>query len=170
MNRPIDALSAWRDSRQTFIGLKSELHLDDPKNRASCRRDRRMTLYHNLKALGGEEHESDSSKLKELLSNASIDPDILINKSSRDLIASKTGEKVLEYRLRPDEEVDASLSLIQIGMDSLKAIELRRWWKQTFRLDIDILEIMESRPLKQLGELTADKIRRMLKGENNADC
>ena len=86
-----------------------------------------MALYHNLKPFSGEEHESNSSKLKELLSNASIDPDILINKSSRDLIALKIGEKVLEYRLRPDKEVDASLSLIQIEMDSLKAIELRRW-------------------------------------------
>ena len=150
------------------MGLRSELHLDDPKNRASWRRDRRMALYHYLKAFSGGEHEFDSSKLKELLFNASIDPDILIDKLSRDLIALKIGEKVLEYRLRPEEEVDTSLSLIQIGMDSLKAIELRRWWKQTFRLDINIFGIMESRPLDQLGELTADRIRRMLKGENNA--
>ena len=168
VNRPIDAWSAWRNSRQTFMGLRSELHLDDPKNRASWRRDRRMALYHNLKAFSGGEHESDSSKLKVLLSNANMDPDILFDKSSKDLIALKIGEKVLEYRLRPDEEVDTSLSLIQIGMDSLKAIELRRWWKQTFRLDIDIFEIMKARPLNQLGELTADRIRHMLKGENNA--
>ena len=88
------------------MGLRSELHLDDPRNRASWRRDRRMALYHNLKVFSsGEEHESDSSKLKELLSNASIDPDILIDKSSRDLIAFKIGEKALEFRLRPDEEV-----------------------------------------------------------------
>ena len=53
-------------------------------------------------------------------------------------------------------------------MDSLKAIELRRWWTQTFHLDISIFEIMESRPLEQLGDLTADRIRRILKGENDA--
>ena len=96
VNRRIDAWSAWRNSKQTFIGLRSELHLDDPKNRASWRRDRCMALYHNLKAFSGGEHESDSSKLKELLFNASIDPDILIDKLSRDLIALKIGEKVLE--------------------------------------------------------------------------
>ena len=51
-------------------------------------------------------------------------------------------------------------------MDSLKATELRRWWKQTFRLDIIIFEIIESRPLEQMGELTANRIRGMLKGES----
>ena len=106
--------------------------------------------------------------MKELLSNASIDPDISIDKSSRDLIAFKIGKKALEFRLRPDEEVDESLSLVQIGIDSLKAIELRRWWKQTFHLGISIFEIMESRPLEQLGDLTADRIRRILKGVNDA--
>ncbi|KAL9069901.1 MAG: hypothetical protein Q9161_005215 [Pseudevernia consocians] len=56
VNWRIDAWSAWRNSRQTFMGLRSELHLDDPKNRASWRRDRRMALYHNLKAFSGGEH------------------------------------------------------------------------------------------------------------------
>ena len=174
VNRPTDACSAWRNPRQTFMGLRSDLHLDNPKNRASWRRDRRMALYHNLQAFsggggggsGGGEPDSDSSPLNELLANASMDPEILTHQSSRELIARKIGEKVLEYRLRPDEQVDLSASMVQMGMDSLKAIELRRWWKQIFRLDVKVFDILESRPLLQLGERTAERIRCMLKGEN----
>ena len=50
---------------------------------------RRMALNHNLKAFRGRQPESDSSKLKELLSNAMIDPDILTRKPSKDPIAFK---------------------------------------------------------------------------------
>lgn len=166
---PTDTWSAWRNPRQIMMGLRSELHLEDPKNRVTWRRNRRMGLYHNLKAFSGAERKPDESRLNELLSSARLEPDVLNDKASVDLIALKIGEKVMEYRLRPGEEVDTSLSLIQIGMDSLKAIELRRWWKQTFNLDTNVFEIMDSRPLQQLGELTADRIRRMLQGQDNAD-
>jgi len=167
VERPVGARGGWRNSRQTFMGLKSELHLDNPKNRASWRRDRRMAMYHNVKAFSTGEHESDSLQLKELLSAASADPNILAEKSSTDLIALKIGEKVLEYRLRPDEDVDTSLSLMQMGMDSLKAMELRRWWMQTFGLEVNIFEILESRPLEQLGKITAERIRDKLRGDEN---
>lgn len=74
------------------------------------------------------------------------------------------GKKVMEYRLRPDEEVDTSLSLVQMGMDSLKAVELRRWWRQLFGLEVGVFEIMVARPLEQLAKGTAERIRDVLKG------
>ena len=97
------------EQKGRFKGRSGEGNRQGRTYRASWRRDRRMASYHNLKAFSGGEQESDSSKLKELLSYASIDPDILIEKSSRDLIAPNIGKKVLKYRLRPDQEVDTSL-------------------------------------------------------------
>lgn len=170
---PLDAsigpCSFWKNSCDVSMGLRSELKLDEVKNGVSWRRDRRMAMYHNVTNFNNGEHAADSSKLRNLLSTANNDPDILTDKASGDLLAYEIGKKVLEFSLRPDEDVDISLSLVQMGMDSLKAVELRRWWKQTFGIEINIFEIMLPRALEQLGRLTADKIKSMLKGEEASD-
>ena len=67
--------------------------------------------------------------------------------------------------LKPEgEEVDLSQSLANIGMDSLMAIELRRWWKQVFGLDVSVLEIMGAGSLEGLGGLAAEGLRGKLMG------
>ena len=38
-------------------------------------------------------------------------------------------------------------------MDSLMAIELKRWWKQAFGLDISVLEIIGSGTLASLDKM-----------------
>ena len=166
---PQGPYSSWKNPNQVFMGLRSELPLDSPKNGLSWRHDRRMALYHNVKAFSGGENATESSELKELLSSARTDPEVLSEKASIDLLAYGIGKKILEYRLQPDEEVDVSLTPVQMGMDSLKAIELRRWWKQIFGVNVDVLEIMASRPLEQLGKVAADKIKKKLKGEEQEE-
>ena len=161
--------SSWKNPNQLFMGLRSEKALDNPDNGLSWRRDRRMAIYHNVKAFGSANGTTESSELKELLSSANSDPELLSDNASADVLAHGIGKKILEYRLQPDEEVDTSLTPVQMGMDSLKAIELRRWWKQMFGVNIDVLDIMASRPLEQLGKLAADRIRKKLKGEEEDD-
>ena len=161
--------SSWKNSNQLFMGLRSEKALDAPNNSLSWRRDRRMAIYHNVKAFSGGESATESSELKDLLSRANSDPEVLSDTASANLLAHGIGKKILEYRLQPDEEVDTSLTPVQMGMDSLKAIELRRWWKQTFGVNVDVLDIMASRPLEQLGKLAAEKIRKKLKGEEEEE-
>ena len=56
------------------------------------------------------------------------------------------------------------MSLVQMGMDSLKAIELRRWWRGVFGLDVGVFEIMVARPLEGLGKVIAGRIRDGLVG------
>ena len=123
-------------------------------------------MFHNVKKLNDAERVFNPSNLRDLLSNANNDPSILTDTSSGDLLSYEIGKKALELSLRPDEDVDISRSLVQMGMDSLKAVELRRWWKQTFGTEINILGIMLPRPLAQLGRLTADNIKSILKSED----
>ena len=60
-------------------------------------------------------------------------------------LAQEIGKKLLGLVLRPvDDEIDVSLSLAQLGLDSMVAVEMRAWWKQMFGLDISALEIMDA--------------------------
>jgi len=151
----------WHSVGHTVMGLRSELHLDDPKNPTNWRRDRRMGLYHNKPIAETAHGEAESSGLKTFLGTlAGGEAEaILAEESSVEFLAVETGRKIYDFLLRPETPVDTSLSLPQVGLDSLTAIELRRWFRQAFGLQISVLEIMGSASLKQLGETTAAKLK-----------
>ena len=154
------AYAPWENPGQLIMGLRSELPLLDPNNRTNWRRDRRMSIYHNisLASTPSSSPESNSNALQLFLTRATDDPSILTQQSSAEYLASEIGKKVFAFMLKPEgEEVDISLTLGQIGLDSLMAIELRRWWKQVFGNDISVLEIMGSGTLEQLGNMAAER-------------
>ena len=158
--------TAWKNRSQLVMGLRSALHLDDPNNRTNWRRDRRMAMYHNVRNTEDGNTGAKSDALKDFLSQAVDDPEILGEKASIEYIALEIGQKVLNFMLRPDDDVDISLGLSQIGLDSLMAIELRRWWKQAFKLEISVLEIMASGTLEQLGKIAAEGVKKKLQVGN----
>lgn len=157
--------ASWKNTSQLVMGLRSDLHLDDPNNRTNWRRDRRMAMYHNVRNTLAGDRSDNFNELENFLSRAADDPDILGEKASADYLAHEIGQKVLNFMLKPDDEVDISLGLTQIGLDSLMAIELRRWWKQAFRLEISVLEIMGSGTLEELGKVAGEGVRKKLNVE-----
>ncbi|KAL2268084.1 hypothetical protein VTJ83DRAFT_2930 [Remersonia thermophila] len=104
-------------------------------------------------------------------------------------LARETGRRIYELMMRPasaaaaaddhdhnrdghddgddddDGSVDIRLTLAQIGLDSLMAIELRRWLRGTFGISITVLEIVGSGTLRQLGETIAGKLAERLAKE-----
>ena len=152
--------SSWDSSGQLIMGLRSDIPLQDPNNRTNWRRDRRMAIYHNnfLQSVSSSA-QSNNSSLQLFLKQARDDCSILSQQSSTEYLASEIGRKIHGFMLKPDEEeIDISLSLGQIGLDSLMAIELRRWCKQALGVDISVLEIMGSGTLEQLGKVAAGKM------------
>lgn len=70
------------------------------------------------------------------------------------------GAKVYDFVLRPrGEGMDISLSLRQMGLDSLMGTKLRRWVRQVTGLQISVLEIMVTGSLIQLTELATAALR-----------
>ncbi|KAH7110764.1 hypothetical protein EDB81DRAFT_831591 [Dactylonectria macrodidyma] len=151
----------WESSGHIIMGLRSELHLDDPKNPTNWRRDRRMGVYHNTPIAEAVNTRTNSQRLTEFLETlADGSPEIILaEEASIEFLAIETGRKIYDFLLKQDAEIDVRLSLSQMGLDSLTAIELRRWFRQTFHLQISVLEMMGSSSLKHLGEIVAEKLK-----------
>ena len=149
------------------MGLKSEVPLSDPINRVSWRRDRRMAIYHNnlQHSTTSGDSKSTGDSINRFVKEVTDDPSILDHESSKDYLVTEIGRKVHSFMLKSDmEEVNKSLTLQQLGLDSLMAIELRRWWKQVMGVEITVLEIMGSGTLDQLGAVATKKLAEKIKG------
>ena len=159
--RPSEQESANKGSRfvdrSTFVlGLGSGVSLNSPANRALWRRDRRMAIYHNTSDDNSDTAEL-STSLKSYIANAKAD-DIFILKTNETaaFFASEIGKRLFALLLKPEEDLNTSLSLSDLGMDSLVGIELRAWWKQAFGFDISVLEMLGMGNLEALGRHAAD--------------
>ena len=73
------------------------------------------------------------------------------------LLAQGIRKKLLDLVLRSvDDEINISLPLAQLGLDSMVAVEMHAWWKQIFGLGISMLEMLSMGVLKKLGKQAAD--------------
>lgn len=159
-----DPTASWKSTDHITMGLRSEVHLEDSNCQASWRRNRRnrrMGMDHNVPndAVGGSSA-LNSNSLKSFLSRAAGEPDILGEGSSTDFLAQEIGVRIFRFMMKSEEDIELGMTMSQIGMDSLMAIELKRWWKQAFGLDISVLEIMGSGTLEELGKVAAQNLKK----------
>jgi aryl carrier-like protein len=154
--------SAFVSSSQMALGLRSALPLADPSNRLSWKKDPRMAIYHNVSEMlqdsAGKDIEKDGL-MKHFLRSAKGNPAILEEETGVEFLAQQIGKKLLHFQLRSEEDVDITCSLKTLGMDSLIAIEMRNWWRQTLDFDITILELLGAATMTELGEQCAKGLR-----------
>ncbi|GFF86526.1 hypothetical protein IFM47457_07185 [Aspergillus lentulus] len=67
---------------------------------------------------------------KSFLGRAADELALLLDKANTDYLAGEIGRRIFRFMMKPEEAFEVGPSLPQIGMDSLMAIELQRWWKK----------------------------------------
>lgn len=159
--------SGFVDANAFVIGLGSAVPLNSPSNRAVWRKDRRMAIYHNEAHGGGTgDTQATNETLKPYLNNAKADLSLLKTPEAANLFATEIGRKLFDLLLQPQEDLNTDLPLVDLGLDSLVALELRAWWKQVFSFDISVLEMLGMGSLAALGQHAADGLLRIALEEN----
>jgi len=159
-----DATAPWSDGGYVAMGIRSEVPLSDPQCRISWRRDPRLGAHHNI--LGEVTAVAESgSTAAELLSRAKVNPTMLDEPETVGVLAVEIGRRIRAILMQDGDQVDIGLTLQQAGVDSLMAVELRRWWKLAFGVEMTTLELMGGGTLTDLGVTTVEKIKETLNGE-----
>ena len=94
-----------------------------------------MAAYHN--------HSGGLNRYSQVISDPDEDqPYLLQSAEAAKIFAGKIGKKLFDLLLKPQEELDTTLPLVNLGLNSLVAIELRSWFKQVFSFAIPMLEML----------------------------
>ncbi|KAL4744332.1 hypothetical protein BDW72DRAFT_212821 [Aspergillus terricola var. indicus] len=166
---PIDCdtlAEPFADRHTIALGLSTEIPLSSSESRAFWRKDVRMAAYHNSSKAGASASCSNSDNLKSFLARAKKDTSILSTEESANFLAQEIGNKLFVFLLKSPENLDTSVSLAQLGMDSLVGVEMRGWWRQTFGFDISVLELLGMGNLDGLGRHAAEGVMKLLAEEH----
>ncbi|KAI3321506.1 acyl transferase domain-containing protein [Xylariaceae sp. AK1471] len=118
------------------------------------RMEPRMAAFRITASTGADSGEARGDGLEALLSSARQDPSVLKDGEATHTLASAIGLKVLSLLFRPEADLEAIIKsgLSDVGMDSLVAMEMRSWWKQTFGIDIKVLDMLRMGNLEVLAK------------------
>ncbi|TGO20105.1 hypothetical protein BTUL_0001g01140 [Botrytis tulipae] len=156
------------DPNVFVLGLESTMPLSSPANRAVWRKDRRMAIYHNNSGYTVETTTS-SDQLKNYIANTRANPSILKTPEAAVYFAEEIGKRLFGLLLKDERDLNISLALADLGLDSLVAIELRAWWKQAFGFDISVLEMLNMGNLEALGGHVSQRLLQVVAEESKND-
>lgn len=159
-------------SSQIVPGLRPSVAAKEGNSNLPWGKDARFLPYRNIEAdlaslTSGpsEEQSSTSAVLSNFLASCTRDPSILLDLNSSAVLAQEIFLRVATFLRISHEEQEKlkqaldHISLQDLGIDSLVAIELRAWWKQRLGVEITVLQILDSGTVGKLGDLAVDGLR-----------
>jgi hypothetical protein len=144
---------------QVVVGLRSKLPLLSPMNRTGWKKSPRLLVYRNIEF---QDH-TDSGPttdggLKEFLQTCGKTPGVLETEAAAGFLAHEIGATLFSFMMRGDEEVNVTVPLASVGVDSLVSIELRNWFRQKIGVPFTVVEIVGAASIADLGRMTAEKL------------
>ncbi|KAF9631021.1 hypothetical protein BFW01_g1895 [Lasiodiplodia theobromae] len=156
---PAPSPKGFMSPAELVIGLRSTRPLTEPNNRAIWKRDVRMAQYRNTETATQGSTTAGGADLKRFLAEVATMPAMLDVPANVDILAQEIGTRIYSLMLKPEEELDVDLSLTALGIDSLVAIEIKNWWRQSLGLEISVLEISNSGSIRQLAKTAAEGLK-----------
>lgn len=148
---------------QLTIGLRCDKPLSDPTNRIIWKKDPRMGLYHNRDVTSSDRNmanDKTEGAVKSFMTSVDGDPGILDSKASVDFVTKEIGIRIFTFMLHPVEDLDVSVSLAALGVDSLVTIEIRNWMKKSLGgIELSTLEILNCGTVTELGVLAVEVMK-----------
>lgn len=145
-------------------GFGSTVSLSSPDSRSWWKKDPRMAVWHNISEADGDNSGGAGDGLKAFLSSAKNDADVLRKSETISYFALEIGKQLMNLLLKPEEELDVSLPVAQLGLDSLVGIEMRNWWRQVFGLDISVLQLLGLGTLEGLAKQAVEGLLKAIEG------
>ncbi|PIA96147.1 Nonribosomal peptide synthetase 14 [Cercospora beticola] len=145
---------------QVSIGLECSLPIADPNNTVIWKRDPRFAIYRNIEQADSVTTHTSRGPLQKLISTLRANQSKLDDSHIARILTEAIARSVFGFLMKADtEEIDHTLTLESIGVDSLVAIEIRNWVKHNLSVDVSVLELMAGGSLEQLGSLVARRLR-----------
>ncbi|EMD88582.1 hypothetical protein COCC4DRAFT_154765 [Bipolaris maydis ATCC 48331] len=153
--------------KNTFAtGFGSDKSFSHPENRTFWKKDLRTGVWYNISDGDEAKRGSGNDGFKTFLSAAKNDAEVLAKPETAAYFGAEIGKQLMRLLLRPDdEELDITMPVQQLGLDSLVGIELRNWWRQTFGFDISVLQLLGFGTLEELGKQAAGGLAKAIGGK-----
>ena len=132
-------------------GFGSDKSLSHPESRLHWKKDIRMAIWHNISDGDVGNSGDGGDDFKNFVAAAKNDLTILEKPETAPYMALEIGKHLMNLLLRPDDDLDITVPVQQLGLDSLVGIELRNWWRQTFGFEISVLQLLGFGTLEELG-------------------
>ncbi|KAH8646185.1 putative polyketide synthase [Xylariales sp. PMI_506] len=148
---------------QIITGVSAIVPLSNPHNMVPFRDDLRLSMYNNIESSYESSNSAESTRddeLRTILSQAEADPEILSQPDSLERVSTEVGRTLFRFLLLPEEDMEVSMTLESIGVDSLMCIEIRNWWRRTLGCNITVLEIKNAGTIEGLGKLAISSLKK----------
>ncbi|KAJ4391882.1 hypothetical protein N0V93_005502 [Gnomoniopsis smithogilvyi] len=153
----------FTDTNRVLIGVAPDASTGNNNESTRLQRDCRLSAYLHIRRsnINIAPGSSSSDSLRKFLNETKHTPDLFAKPETATRLAHEIYKKLSSLLLKKEEEPDLTLSLSELGLDSLLAVELRAWFKHVFAVEVSVLEMLAMGTLEILGKKIAERLADM---------